>query len=384
MKFIHLGDIHIGKSLGEYDLLDDQKYILDEIVDIAASEKAYAIIMAGDIYDKAVPSEGAVRLLDYFIKKIVDNHIEIYMISGNHDSDERLNFASSLLEKNGVHICGKYNGSLYKHTVSDEYGNVNIYLLPFVKRAQVAAYFPDEQIDNYDAAVKKVIAHADINNKERNIIVSHQFVVGGEAPQLAGSEGLAVKNVGLVEQIHSDTYDIFDYAALGHIHSAQKIGREQVRYSGSPLKYSLSEAGNNKSVPVVTLLEKNNIDIKLIELKPRRDLRHIKGKLENLIDRKNIVSPQDYIYATITDDDPVMEAPSIIRQYYPNTVRVDYDNAHTRQADNIEALHETAEKSFEELISDFYMMMYGCEISEKELEVISQAAGGAGVINEAD
>lgn len=385
MKFLHLGDLHIGKSLGEFSLIEDQKFILDQILDAAKKHSVDGVLIAGDVYDKSIPSEDAVSLFDYFIRQLADRKIKTFVISGNHDSDERLNFGSSLFEKNGLYISAKYEGTLYKQELEDEYGIINVYLLPFVKASQVRYFFPEEEIDSYDRAVRTVLDHTKINKKERNILVAHQFVAGkGEDPVMGGSESQAVQNVGLVEKIGADCFRDFDYVALGHIHSPQKVGREEVRYSGSPLKYSLSEVTNDKSFPIVTLGKKGDVSIELVKFEPLRDLRHLKGRMEQLLDKKNIKSPDDFIYATLTDEEIINDAMGIFQHYYPNTIKIDYDNSHTRQIEQVDITRITEDKSFAELISDFYRFVYGCEISEEEMDIMNEIAGEAGVIDETD
>ena len=385
MKFMHLGDLHIGKSLGDFHLIEDQRFILDQILEIAEKQSVDALLIAGDVYDKSIPGEDAVRLFDYFICRLADRKIKTFIISGNHDSDERLNFGSSLFEANELYIAAKYGGTLYRQELKDEHGKINVYLLPFVKASQVRHFFPEEEIDSYDSAVRTVFKHAKINKKERNILVAHQFVAGKEGdPAMGGSEGATVQNVGLVEKIGADCFADFDYVALGHIHSPQKVGREEVRYSGSPLKYSLSEVRNDKSVPIITAGKKGDVSIEFVKLKPMRDLRHLTGKMEQLLDRKNIEAPEDYIHVTLTDEDIVNDAMGIFQQYYPNTVKIDYDNAHTREMEQVDISRIAEDKSFPELISDFYHMMYGCEISEEEMAVMNEIGREAGVVNETD
>lgn len=385
MKFLHVGDLHIGKSLGEFNLLEDQRFILDQILDIAADYSVDAVLIAGDVYDKSIPSEEAVRLFDYFIRKLVAMKLKTFVISGNHDSDERLNFGSSLFEANEVYISAKYEGTLYKQEFRDEYGKINIWLLPFVKASQVKHFFPEAEIDSYDKAVRVVLDHAEINKEERNILAAHQFVAGkSEEPVMAGSESVAVQNVGLVEKIGADCFQDFDYVALGHIHSPQKVGREEIRYAGSPLKYSLSEVNNSKSVPIITVGKKDEVSVELVALKPRRDLRRLKGKMEQILDKRNITSAEDYIYVTLTDEEPVSDAMSIFQQFYPNTLKIDYDNAHTREMEQIDISRITEDKSFSELISDFYRLMYGCDMSGEELAIMNEAAREAGVVDEAN
>lgn len=384
MKLLHLGDLHIGKRLGEFDLIEDQKYILDRVIELVKAETVDAVMLAGDIYDKSIPSESAVSLFDYFLRRLSDEKIQTFVISGNHDSDERLQFGSSLFEKNGVFISAKYEGILYKKELRDSYGKLNVYLLPFIKASVVRKYFPDEEIVTYDDAVRVVLRHAGINEKERNVIVAHQFVAGrGIQPVLAGSEGMSVQSVGLVEQIGMDAFDLFDYVALGHIHSPQKIGREEVRYAGSMLKYSFSEVHSDKSVSIVTMKEKGNVIVEQHPLKPLRDLRHLKGRLEVLLKKENISDPEDYVYVTLTNENSVNDAMGIIRQYYPRTVKLDYDNSHTRDTMETEGVKLIENKSFSELIREFYEMMYGCQMSEEEMKVMCEVAREAGVADEA-
>ena len=385
MKFMHLGDLHLGKSLGEFSLIDDQKYILAQILDMAENESVNAMLIAGDVYDRSIPSEDAVRLFDDFICRLAAMKIKTFVVSGNHDSDERLHFGSSLFEASGLYISARYEGMLYRQELEDENGKINVYLLPFIKASQVRHFFPEEEIDTYDRAVRAVLAHADIDERARNVLVAHQFVAGkGEEPVMGGSERAAVLNVGGVEKVGTDCFGDFDYVALGHIHSPQRVGREEIRYAGSPLKYSLNEVRNSKSVPIVTLGEKGDVSIRLAALKPRRDIRHLKGKMEQLLDKKNVADPDDFIYATLTDEDPVNAAMGIFRQYYPNTVKIDYDNAHTRKMAQADFSRITEEKPFPELISDFYRMVYGCEIGGEEMAVMREVAGEAGVTDETD
>ena len=383
MRFVHLGDLHIGKSLSEFSLIEDQRYILNQIIEIAKNNAVDGVLVAGDVYDKAIPSEEAVKLFDYFISQLALKKIKVFIISGNHDSDERLNFGSSLFEANEIYIASKFEGKLYGKQFEDENGKVNVYLLPFVKASQVRHYFEEEKIENYDDAVRVIIESANINKAERNILVAHQFVAGkGKDPELSGSEGIATQNVGLVEKVSTECFDVFDYVALGHIHSPQRAGRDEVRYSGSPLKYSLSEVYSDKSVPIVTLGEKGEVDIELVRLTPLRDVRHIKGKLKNLLEKENIKSPEDFIYITLTDDDIINDAMGVFQQYYPNTVKIDYDNAHTRELEQVDISKIAENKSFDELISEFYQQVYGCEISKEEMDIMKKVAREAGVVDE--
>lgn len=389
MKFLHLGDLHLGRSLGDFDLIEDQRYMLDRILEILKESQADAVFIAGDVYDKSIPSEAAVRLLDRFLGRLAEMRIKTFLISGNHDSDDRLNFGSRFFEAGGIQICARFDGKMGHYVLTDEYGPVHIWMLPFVKASRVRYYYPEAEINSYEDAVRTVLEHAGIDPNERNLLIAHQFVSGAADPQLAGSEGAAVQNVGLVEKIGAGIFKDFEYVALGHIHSPQPAGAEQIRYSGSLLKYSLSEAGNAKSAPLVTIGPKKNlpgesgiscpVEIELIPLKPQRDLRRLRGPLNQLLNPANVTDTDDYIYATLTDEEPVQDAMGIFRQYYPNTVRIDYDNAHTKEAIREGLAEQTANKSFTELISDFYRQMYGCEISSEELVIMLEAAEAAGM-----
>ena len=383
MRFLHLGDLHLGRALGEFDLYEDQKYILDRIIELADEKRADAVLIAGDVYDRSIPSEAATNLLDYFLDRLAAKKVKVFMISGNHDSDDRLNYGSTLFASNGVYISSRFTGALYRQTVADEFGEVNVWLLPFVKASQVRHFFPEDKIENYDDAVKTIIKHAGVDYGQRNIIAAHQFVAGRDAaPALGGSESPGTRNVGLVEKIGYDCFDGFDYAALGHIHSPQRVGRDEVRYCGSPLKYSLSEANGDKSVPVVTLGPKGETEIELVPLKPMRDVRHLRGPIAKLLDKTAVTRPEDFIYATLTDEGIIDNAMGIFQQHYPNTVRIEYDNSHTRQIERVDITQIARDRTFEELIRDFYLKMYSCEISEEELQVMKEAAKEAGVSDE--
>ena len=385
MKFLHLGDLHLGRSLGDFDLIEDQKYILDQILEIIEKENVDGVLIAGDVYDKSIPSEAATNLLDYFLCKLSESGVQTFMISGNHDSDDRLNYGSNLFEANQIYISALYHGTLDKRTVTDEYGEVNVYLLPFVKASQVRHFYPEETIDSYDDAVRVILKHADMDVTQRNVIVAHQFVTGqSEDPALGGSEGAGTQSVGLVEKIGYDCFDGFDYVALGHIHSPQRVGRDQVRYSGSPLKYSLSEVHNAKSVPVITMGKKGEVTLELIPLKPMRDLRHIKGNLKALLEPKNITDVEDFIYVTLTDEEIINDAMGIFQQTYPNTVKIDYDKSRTRAMEHVDISNIAENKSFSELIGDFYRLIYNCEMSGEEMDYMRAAAQEAGVIDETD
>ncbi len=384
MKFLHLGDLHLGKALNNFDLIEDQRYILDQILCIAEKESVDSVLIAGDVYDKAIPSEAATKLLDYFLLKLAEKEIKVFMISGNHDSDNRLNYGSTLFTSNQIFISAVFDGTLHKQSFADADTVIDIYMLPFVKASQVRHYFPNEKIENYEDAVRAIIRNTPIDKNNKNLLVAHQFVSGkGEDPALAGSESIGTQSVGMVEKIGYDCFDGFDYVALGHIHSPQRVGRDEIRYSGSPLKYSLSEANNEKSVPLITVSEEE-VKIEFVPLKPNRDMRHIKGTLTELLDQRNVKAPEDFIYVTLTDEDMINDVMGVFQQVYPNTVRIDYDNSHIREIEQVDISRIADNKSFSELIGDFYRLMYGCEITEEEMNIMRAVAREAGVINETD
>ena len=385
MKLMHVGDLHLGRSLGDFDLTEDQEYMLGQLLGIVEKQAVDAVLIAGDVYDKAIPSEAATRMLDYFLSSLAKRNVNVYMVSGNHDSDERLNYGSSLFETNHIFISTKYDGNLYKQTLKVDKVEADIYLLPFVKASQVRHFLTDAKIESYDDAVRAILDKADIDGSRINILVAHQFVMGkSEDPELSGSESLGTQSVGTVEKIGYDCFDLFDYAALGHIHSPQQVGRKEVRYSGSPLKYSLSEVNNKKSISLITVSGKGKLEIELVPVKPMRNMRHLKGKIKDLLDKERITAPEDFIYATLTDEEIVNDAMGIFQQVYPNTVKIDYDNSHTREIELADISRIAEKRSFAELISDFYRQMYGCEISEEEMDVMRTVARETGVLHEAD
>ena len=378
MRFAHLSDLHLGKRVCEFSMLEDQKYILEQILALLDAHPVDGVLLAGDLYDKPVPPAEAVRLLDWFLTQLAARGLPVFAISGNHDSADRVAFGSALLETSRVYVSPVFSGAPQPLCLADEHGPVDVYLLPFLKPASVRHVWPDEPIESYNDALACVLRHCTPDPGHRSVLVAHQFVAGAAACE---SEE---PSVGGVDSVDAALFDAFDYVALGHIHSPQKVGREEVRYAGSPLKYSLSEVNHIKSVPLVTLGEKGKVSVELIPLSPMRDLRHIKGSIRELLDKKHVQSPEDFIYATLTDEEIIGDAMGIFQQVYPNTVKIDYDNSHTREIEQVDLSHIVENKSFSELISDFYQLMYQCEISEEEMDYMKMAAREAGVIHETE
>ena len=379
MRFLHLGDLHIGKHVMDFPMIEDQRYILGQILEIARERSVDMLLLAGDIYDRAIPSEEAVALFDEFIRKAVGQGLKICVISGNHDSEERLSFGSSLFEESGLYICGKYDGNLRCHTFRDAYGPLSVYLLPYVKTSLVRHFFPEEEIDSCDEAVGCILQHAAIDKGQRNILLAHQFVAGkAQEIRLAGSENMAILNVGTVDQIGWDHFEDFDYTALGHIHSPQRVGKDTIRYAGSPLKYSVREAGDKKSVPLVELKEKGNVTVELIPLVPRHELRHIRGTLQQLAE--NVTDPEDYIFASLTDEEPVINALGILRAEYPNLIHMEIEEQKSEREGEEDQGKLPENLTFHEILQEFYQDMYGQEIPEGEEKIMERLAKEAGIL----
>lgn len=326
MKLMHLSDLHLGKRVNEFSMLEDQRYILNEIVQIVINEAVETVLISGDVYDKSVPPGQAVTLFDDFLTRLQELQCTVFFVAGNHDAPERLAFAGRLLEHSRVYLSPVFDGTMTCRTLCDAHGEVDVWLLPFVKPAAVRPFYPDDAIESYQEAVAAVLKRNPPHEGRRSILLAHQFVTGAKT---GGSEELSI---GGAENIDGALFDAYDYVALGHIHSAQRVGRETVRYCGSPLKYSLSEARGAKSVTVVTLREKGSIDIKLCPLTPLHDLRAIRGTYDEVTARPFYegTATDDYLHITLTDETEVLDAVGKLRSIYPNIMRVDYDNARTR------------------------------------------------------
>ena len=314
MKLIHLSDLHLGKRVNDFSMLEDQQYILAEILQIIDREKPDGVLIAGDIYDKSVPSAEAVALLDDFLVRLSKRELRIFVISGNHDSPERMAFGGRLMERSGVHLAPVYDGKVEPVVLTDQYGPVKLYLLPFVKPSHVRRCFPEREIATYTDAVSAAIEAMEADTAVRNVLVTHQFVTGAAR---CDSEELSV---GGTDNVDAAVFDPFDYVALGHIHGPQQVGRETVRYCGTPLKYSFSEAGHKKSVTVVELGAKGAVTIRTIPLKPLRDLVELRGTYEELTLRafyEGTSYPRDYIHIILTDEDDIPDAVGKLRIIYP-------------------------------------------------------------------
>lgn len=378
MKLVHLSDLHLGKRVYEYSMLDDQRYILQEILEIVDREKPDGVLLAGDIYDKQMPSIEAVKLFDFFLEQLVQRGQKVFIIGGNHDSIDRISFASPLLQKSGVYIARAYDGKTEPVVLEDDYGSCNLYLLPFVKPVQVAQLFPEEEIRDYTDAVGVAIRQMQMDYSKRNVLVMHQYVAG--ASRCESEE----TSIGGLDDVSASVLEGIDYVAMGHIHNPQKVGKETVRYCGTPLKYSFSEVHHQKSVTIVELREKGEVEIRTIPLTPLRDFYEIRGTYEELTARSYYEGKpfwQGYLKVTLTDEEDVPEALGKLRAIYPYIMRMEYDNRRTRTVSEIGVSEGIEEKTPRQLFDELFQSQNGGEMSEEQGalvdSLIAQIWGGA-------
>ena len=362
MKFVHLSDLHLGKRVNEYSMLEDQEYILTKIINIIDDEKPAGVIIAGDVYDKSIPSAEAVQMFDDFLTRLAKRNLQVFVISGNHDSPERMSFGSRLMDQSGIHISQVYNGEFVPFSMKDEHGVVNVYMLPFVKPAHVKR-FSDESIESYTDAIRVAITEMKVDQSARNLLITHQFVTGATRSE---SEDVSV---GGSDNVDVSVFDVFDYVALGHIHSPQNCTSERVRYCGTPLKYSFSEAKDNKSVTVVELAEKGSLSVKTVQLVPLRDMVEIKGKYDEITLKsfyENTSYQEDYIHITLTDEEDIVDAIGKLRTVYHNLMKLDYDNKRTRSVSQVDGAVDVETKTPIELFSDFYELQNNQPMSDEQ------------------
>ena len=367
MKIIHLSDLHLGKKINEFSLLEDQKFILDRILTIIQNEDPDAILIAGDVYDRGTPSTEAVQLLDDFLTRLSHSRGETLLISGNHDSAERVAFGSKLMTESGVHIARPFNEKPDKIILTDSFGEVHFHLLPFIKKSDVRSLFPDEEIETVGDAVRIALREMNVDEKVRNVLVSHLFVDGGH---LSDSED----TIGGIDSVAPSLFDSFDYVALGHLHRPQHVDRETIRYCGTPLKYSLSEVDYDKSVTVVEMGEKGTPPkIRTVPLVPMRDLRELKGPFESVISRQldEGKNPEDFVMVVLTDEEDVLDAHTKLRQVYPNLIGISYDNTRTRSDSTITG-HGTELKDRNPIdqFSEFFESQNGQPMSPEQRDIV--------------
>lgn len=366
MKLMHLSDLHLGKRVNEFPMLEDQQYILTKIINIVDEEKPDGVMIAGDVFDKSIPGEEAVQLWDDFLNRLVQRNIKVFIISGNHDSAVRVSEYNRLIRTAGVYISPAYSGEVTPVSLEDEHGSLNIYMLPYIKPPIVRSFFPEEKIDDYTDACRVAIGQMQVNPKERNVLITHQFVTGATRCE---SEEIVV---GGLDNVDVSVFDAFDYVALGHIHGRQSIGRETVRYCGTPLKYSFSEKDHIKSVTIVELGAKNDITVRECPLTPRHDLREIRGTYEELTCRENYenTAVDDYIHAVLTDEEDVVDAVLKLRIIYPNLMKLSYDNKRTRGNQTIDYSEDVEAKSPLTLFETFYETQNNQPMSEEQKDFV--------------
>ena len=374
MKLFHLSDLHIGKRVNEFSMIEDQKYILTQILYAADQEKPAGILISGDVYDRTIPTAEAVQVFDAFLTRLSEQKIPAFIISGNHDSAERLAFGSSLMGKSGIYFSKVYDGTVEKIPMQDAYGTVWIYLLPFLRPSTIRHALPEraEEVQSTADAVRIALEQTKIDEKERNVLLAHQFVTGAKR---CDAEEL---QVGDVDQIPAELFASFEYVALGHIHSPQKVGRETVRYCGAPLKYSFSEAGQEKSITVVELKEKGSVDLRTIPLKPLHDLRKIRGTYLEVTAKSFYENRdcEDYLQVTLTDEEDVPDGMAKLRTIYPNLMRLEYDNKRTRSNAEVRAAERVEEKSELELFQEFYELQNNQSMTEVQEQFVEELLRG--------
>lgn len=366
MKLIHLSDLHLGKRVNEFSMIEDQKYILNQILGIIDEERPDGVLLAGDLYDRPVPSAEAVQLLDSFLTRLAKRKIPVYAISGNHDSAERIAFGSHIMSSSGICMSPVYDGKTAKYCLMDNYGEVWIHLLPFIRPAVVRHVFAGEEgaeeIRTYQEAVQAAVEHMDLDTEKRNVLVAHQFVVGAMS---CDSEEITV---GGIDQIEGAVFRDFDYVALGHIHSPQNVGNDRIRYCGTPLKYSFSEAGQQKSVTVVELGEKGTLEVREIQLKPLRDMRKLKGTYMAITSLSNYqdTNTEDYVQITLTDEEDIVDGMQKLRTIYPNLMRLEYDNCRTRENQKVTGTETVEKKSELEYFEEFFELQNNQPMNEEQ------------------
>ena len=366
MKLIHLSDLHIGKRLGEASMLEEQAYILDQILDIIDAQQPQAVLICGDVYDKSVPAAEAVTLFDDFLCRLSQRSTQVMIISGNHDSPERLAFGSRLMTASGIHISPVYDGNAKSVTLEDEHGQVVFWLLPFLKPTHIRRYYPEEKVESYTDAVAAAIGHMALDTEKRNVLLTHQFVTGAAA---AGSEELSV---GGSDNVDASVFECFDYVALGHIHGQQNIGSNRIRYCGTPLKYAFSEEHHHKSVTLAELGEKGELRLQLIPLTPLHDLRSIRGSFAQLTDPAfyEHTARNDHLHVILTDEEDVPEAAGRLRDYYPNMRKLSYDNTRTRTENVIGLAQDVQTKTPLELFEELYALQNGQPMSQEQRQYV--------------
>ena len=370
MKILHLSDLHLGKRVNEMSMIEDQKYILDQIITLIKEESVGIVLLCGDIYDKSIPTIEAIHLLDEFLDRLSKMAIKVLMISGNHDSIDRLSFGKSLFTRSNLYIASQFENEIEKITVKENGITVNFYMLPFVKSAYISHIF-QLQTDSYEECFRYLIEHTKIDEEETNILLSHQFVTANKKnPELSDSE---TSSLGGIDNIDFHIFDPFDYVALGHIHKPQAMGREMVRYAGSILKYSFSEIHMDKKATILTIDAKKEISLSFHPLKPLRDMREIECSLEELLKKQcEIGKQEDYMHVILTDEEQILDAIGKVRTIYPNVMQISFKNRrHMKQLESAQIKEDQiSDQSPAELFEQFYKMQNHIDLDEKRLQLV--------------
>ena len=367
---MHLADLHLGKRVNGFSMMEDQEYILNRILEIMEEEQPDGLLIAGDVYDKTIPPAEAVRLMDDFLTAVAAKNVPVFLISGNHDSAERVAFGHQLMQGSGIWISPVYDGTIRRHTLEDRWGEVNIYLVPFLRPSVVRSVFPDAEIGDYTDALRTIIEDLQLDTSKRNVVLAHQFVTAaGALPETCDSEQLSV---GGLDRVDGSVFSPFDYTALAHLHGPQRVGSETIRYAGSPLKYSFSELHQKKSVTVAELRAKGETEIRQIPLQPRREMIELRGTFEEILEeaRKKGEPQTDYYHMILTDETDVVDALSRLREYYPNIMLLDYDNRRTRSQKEVEQLDRVEERTPGELFAALYEQQNGQEMDSDRKEYL--------------
>lgn len=369
MKFIHISDLHLGKKLCEYSMLDDQQHILKQILKIIADEMPDGVFISGDIYDKSVPSAEAVALFDDFLVQLSALKLPVFIISGNHDSPERLAFGGRLIDLSGIHISPVYRGCISPFSIEKDGEKADIYMLPFVKPANVRSVLGNEEIETYTDAVRAALGEIKTDSSHINILLTHQFVIGAKR---SDSEEITV---GGTDNVDADVFDGFDYVALGHIHSAQNVGSTRIRYCGTPLKYSFSEVSQNKSATIVEISKGELPQIRTAALTPLHNMQEIRGKYEEITEKsfyEKTTLIDDYLHITLTDEEDIPGVVQKLQTIYRRLMKLDYDNTRTRHHAEIQAVSEEKMKKPDELFAEFYKLRNGSEMSNEQMNFIQE------------
>lgn len=366
MRFLHLADLHLGKKVNEFSMIEDQKYILKQILNIIDEKEVEAVLIAGDVYDKSVPSAEAVILLDDFLNNLAKRQLKTFIISGNHDSPERVGFGADIMSLAGIYMAKPFSGAPEKVTLNDKSGKINIYMLPFIKPAIVKHFYKDEEIATYEDAMELVMKNTKINKRQRNILIAHQYVSGATR---CDSENMPI---GGIDEVSAKNFEGFDYVALGHLHGPQHVEKETIRYAGTPLKYSFSEINHKKSALIVDVKKKGDVEFEKIPLKPLHDMVEIKGLYDELTAKSfyEDMDTKSYIHVTLTDEEDKPNAMELLRTIYPNIMKLDYDNKRTRKNQVVNGVSEIENKSKHELFEEFFELQNNQKMNDKQRKII--------------